>query len=246
MYQPITQTITRGTIKRVESRIRGLQGVRGTRGLRNLGQFDILSSSATGAFKDLLDWITGRTGQLKVTATDFVEGMVKTMYGREPGCAMPEPGIQIIAGANPPKFCAGSIAGMIERCRLSDAQNSLDTIIRQFDERTRRDSSGNYMYPEGEFVKRWMDQYWNNDRSNLTTAITTGRATCGIGGGGPVVVPSPIPGPGGTFTCPPNYRYNPTMERCDYVLPGVQTGISSNTMLIMAAFAGLMLFAMKR
>lgn len=240
MYNRQTQTITRRTIKRVETRLRGLGGV------GHLGQFDLLTSSATGAFKDLLDWITGRVGELKVTATEFVEGMVKTMYGREPGCTMPEPGIPIIAGANPPKFCAGSIAGMIERCRLSDAQNSLDTIIRQFDERTRRNSSGGYIYPEGEFVKRWMDQYWNNDRSNLTTAITTARAVCGLGGGGPVITPAPIPGPGGTFTCPPNWRYNATMERCDYVLPGVQTGISSTTMMMILGAAALFMFAMKR
>lgn len=234
-----TQTITRRTIKRVENRLNGLSSV------GNLGQFDLLSSSATGAFKELLDWITGRTGQLKVNATEFVEGMVKTMYGREPGCTMPESGIQIIAGAQPPKFCAGSIAGMIERCRLSDAQISLDTISRQFTERTTRNSSGGWVYPEGEFVKRWMDEHWNNDKANLTTAITTGRATCGIGGG-PVIIPAPIPGPGGTFTCPTNYRYNAQMERCDYILPGIETGMSSNTMLIMAAVAAVFIFAMKR
>lgn len=243
MYQPRTQTITRRTIKRVETRLTGFGNLRS---VGNLGQFDILSSTALGPLKDLLDWITGRTGQLKVTATDFVEGMVKVMYGRDPGCTMPEPGIPIIAGANPPKFCAGSIAGMIERCRLSDAQTSLDTVDRQFQTRTQRNTSGGWMYPEGEFVKRWMDEHWNNDKSGLTTAITTGRAVCGIGGGGPVVIPPPIPGPGGTFTCPPNYRYNVQMERCDYILPGVQTGLSSQTMLIMAAFAAMMLFAMKR
>jgi hypothetical protein len=238
-----TQTISRRTIKRVESQIQGLGNLRS---VGNLGQFDLLSSTAMGPLKDLLDWITGRTGQLKVTATEFVEGMVKVMYGLEPGCSMPEPGIQIVAGANPPKFCAGSIAGMVERCRLSDAQTSLDTIQRQFTDRTARNSSGGWIYPEGEFVKRWMDEHWSNDKSNLTNAITTGRAICGIGGGGPVVTPSPIPGPGGTFTCPPNWRYNASMERCDYVLPGVQTGISSQTLMIIAGAAALFLFAMKR
>jgi hypothetical protein len=233
MYQ--TQTITRRTIKRVETRLKGIG---------SLGQFDLLSGTATGSLKALVDWITGRTGQLKLTATEFAEGMVKVMYGLDPDCRMPEPGIPIVAGTPTPKFCAGSIAGMIERCRLSDAQASLDQVKAQFAEKTRKTSTG-YVYEEGPYVQNWVNQYGNNDFSNLATKITAARATCGVGGGG-TVVPPPIPGPGGTFTCPVNWKYNPATERCDYVLPGVQTGISSQTMMIMAAAAALFIFAMKR
>ena len=230
MYQ--TQTITRRTIKRVENRLKGL------------GQLDLLGNSASGALKEIVDWITGKTGQLKVTATVFSEGMVKIMYGLDPDCRLPEPGIAIIPGNPTPRFCAGSIAGMIERCRLSDAQASLDQIKTQFAEKTRKAGTG-YVYEEGQYVDRWLNEYGHNDFSNLATKITAARATCGVGGGGGGV-PAPIPGPGGTFTCPVNWKYNISTERCDYVLPGIQTGISSQTLMIMAAAAAIFLFVMKR
>lgn len=183
MYQ--TQTITRGTIKRVETQLRGL------------AQFDVV----TPALKPLIDWITGRTGELKITATEFAEGMVIAMYGTEPNCGMPQPNIPIVPNANPPKFCAGSIAGMIERCRIFEAQSSLDQVDRQFNERTRKNANGTWMYPEGEFVKRWVDQYWNNDKSHLSTAITTARATCGLVGEVPKV-------------CPAGWTFSPTLLKC--------------------------------
>jgi hypothetical protein len=241
-----TQTITRRTIKRVENRLNGVG---------SLGFFDPISatmllSAASGSgsfdFQAVVDWLLGRTGQLKVTATKFAESMVKVMYGLEPDCALPPPGIPIVPGNPEPKFCSGSIAGMIERCRLTDAQNTLNGVKDQFAEKTRKNAQGAYVFEEGQYVARWLSDYGNNDFSNLATKITAARATCGIGGGGTTVTPTPVPKPGGGFTCPQNYRYNPTMERCDYVLPGIETGMSSNTMLIMAAVAMAFIFAMKR
>jgi hypothetical protein len=225
-YIPRTQTITRRTIKRVESQLKGL------------GQFDI--SGAYGSFKAILDWISGRSGELKVTATEFAEGMVKLMYGVGDSCGMPPAGLPIIANNPSPTFCAGSVAGMIERCRISDAQFTLDSIKSQFAEKTRK-SGTSWIYEEGPYVKAWQDQYGNNDFSNLATKITAARATCGIGGGGPVITPVPVDG-----RCPPNFRFNPATERCDYVLPGVQTGLSSTTMMMILGAAALFIFAMKR
>lgn len=232
-YIPRTQTITRRTIKRVETRMNGL-------GFVDPVSLSFLATSGDSSFKAIIDWITGKTGELKIQATQFAENAVKAMYGLDPDCRMPTPGIPIVPMAQPPRFCVASIAGMIERCRLADASSSLTMLKNRF---TTEMNSGSQMAP---YVKRWYDEYGRNDMSNLEQLITNARATCGIGGGGPIITPTPVPVPGGGYTCPQNYRYNPTMERCDYVLPGVETGMSSTTMLMIFGAAALFMFAMKR
>ena len=226
-YIPRTQTITRRTIKRVENVQR--------MGFIDPASVTMLASSGDAAFKAIIDWITGRTGQLKIQATQFAENAVKTMYGLDPDCRMPTGGIPVVPMASPPKFCVASIAGMIERCRLSDATNSLSMLKNKFQAEMGTQSE---MAP---YIKRWWDEYGRNDISNLEMLITNARATCGIGGGGPTVTPTPVDG-----KCPTNFRFNPTTERCDYIAPGIETGISTNTMMIMAAFALVMVFAMRR
>ena len=223
-------TVTRQQIKAVENRMR-----RRVAGLRshNLGQLPIpLPSGADLNLKAIWEWISGYQGQLKIQATTFAENAVKMMYGTEPNCGMPPSGIPVVPLADPPKFCAASVAGQIERCRLSDASNSLSMIKSKF---TSEMSSGSEIAP---YVKRWYDEYGRNDFTNLEMLINNSKAACSGGG---TITPVPVGG-----NCPPGYKYNATMERCDYVLPGVQTGISSNTLLALGGFAILALFLMKR
>lgn len=172
MYAPqATRTITRRNIKATESRIRGLSA---------LGDWtDILNNSTQQqpstdlGFKALIDWITGRSGEYKLQATSFAENAVKTMYGKEPDCSMPPPGIPIIPKNPTPQFCGGSIAGMIERCRLSDASSVLNGIKQQF--MTRMNSSD----PVAPYIRNWWNQYGQNDFSNLTLKIQSSQSTCG-------------------------------------------------------------------
>lgn len=229
-YIPRTQTITRGTIKRVETRLQN-HGM----GFIDPASIAFLSTSGDASFKAIIDWITGKTGQLKIQATQFAENAVKAMYGLDSDCRMPQPGLPIVPMASPPKFCVASIAGMIERCRLTDASSSLSMLKTRF---TAEMNSGSEMAP---YVKRWYDEYGRNDMSNLEQIITNARATCGIGGGGPVITPTPVDG-----KCPQNFKFNPLTERCDYIAPGIETGISSQTLMIIAGAAALFLFAMKR
>lgn len=232
IYQ--TRTITRQTIKGVETTLRG-----GRLGFIDPVTISFLTTSADSSFKALIDWLTGKVGQLKIQATTFAENAVKAMYGLDPDCRLPEPGIPIVPMAQPPKFCTASIAGMIERCRLSDASSSLNLLKTRF---TQEMNSGSEVAP---YIKRWYDEYGKNDFANLEQIISNARATCGIGGGGTGVTPVPVPGPTGP-TCPPNWKYNPVAERCDYVLPGIQTGMSSTTLMIMAGMAAVALFAFMR
>lgn len=227
-----TRTITRRTIKGIEGLGRAGDGM----GFIDPATATFLASSADSSFKAIIDWITGKSGQLKIQATQFAENAVKAMYGLDPDCRMPSPGIPVVPMASPPKFCVASIAGMIERCRLSDASSSLSMLKNRFQTEM---SSGSEMAP---YVKRWWDEYGRNDISNLEQLITNARATCGIGGGGPIVTPIPVDG-----KCPANFVFNPNTERCDYVAPSIGGGgFSSTTLMMLVAGAALFLFAMKR
>lgn len=252
-------TITRQQIKAVENRMRAraaaYQSRRGFRGLGRIGrigQFEqitqvansVATNTGDNSLQALINWLTGKTGELKITATQFAESMVKLMYGIGEDCHLPPPGLPIIPNNPTPTFCAGSVAGMIERCQTGQASNLLNSIKQQFAEKTRKNVNGTWVYQEGPYVYNWLQQYGNNDFSNLSSKIASAGGACGIGGGS--ITPNPIPGPGGSFTCPQNYRYNPTMERCEYVLPGVQTGLSTNTLIALGGFALVAMFIMKR
>src|SRR6185295_14318666 len=189
MYTPITQTITRRTIKRVENRLKGLRDVTATIPDWSLGTplgtIGSSGSSQSLSFATFMDILSGRRGELKIEATQFAEGMVRLMYGLEPNCGMPTPGLPIVAGANPPRFCSTSVAGAIERCRINEASASIAYVDQQLQ---RRSSDGTQMAP---LILNWYNQYGRNDVSYLNGVILTARGACGITGGLPKLCPSP-------------------------------------------------------
>ena len=181
-------TITRSQIKQVENGMRIRMGMNPNT-LKGLGfpiptpppsnspPINQTSTNQSISFQQFWDFITGRSGTLKIEATQFVEGMVRLMYGLEPDMRMPTPGIQVIPNNTTPSFAAGSIAGMIERCRLTEAQSTLNAMNSEFQSRM-----NNTQDPLAPYIKRWWDEYGRNDYSNLSTKITSGRATCGLTG----------------------------------------------------------------
>lgn len=187
MYAPATRTITRRNIKATESAMRGLNG---------LGQIPLPIGNVDAGFKALFDWITGKTGEYKEEATRFAENAVKIFYGLEPDCSMPPPGIPIVPGTNENRFCSASVAGLIERCQLTNARNLLEQTKNQF---TSRMNVAND--PVAPFIKNWWNQYGQNDYSGLTLKISSATGSCGLVGQVP-----PICGTGMTF--------NTTLMKC--------------------------------
>src|SRR5258705_11071604 len=126
-------TITRQQIKMVENGMRQRVGIN-PHTLKGLGfplalptapppsspPIAATSTNQSISFQQFWDLLTGRIGTLKIEATQFVEGMVRIMYGLEADCRMPTPGLPIIPNNTTPTFCNASIAGMIERCRLTE------------------------------------------------------------------------------------------------------------------------------
>jgi len=242
--QPRTQTISRRTIKGVESRIRGYAGMRGLADVVSvttpdwqlgtpLGNVGGTGTSQGFTLSQFMDIISGRAGERKVEATQFAEGMVKLMYGLEPDCRMPQPGIPVVANANPPKFCGSSVAGAIERCRLNEASASLNYINQQLQSRS---NDGSQTAP---LIKNWFDQYGRNDISSLNGIILASRAVCGtIGTIGKV--------------CQTGYHWDFSRLQC---VPGETgsggvigsgEGLSTNTIMLMGAAALAFVFLMKR
>jgi hypothetical protein len=150
------------------------------------------------------------------------------MYGLEPDMRMPTPGIPVIPNNPAPSFAAGTIAGMIERCRLTEAQSALNSMSSEFQQRMI-----NSQDPQGPYIKRWWDEYGRNDVSNLTTKITSARGTCGLTGELPKLCTSPLVWSASQFKC---------------VYPSETTpggGVSTTVLLGIAAVFALFIF-MKR
>jgi hypothetical protein len=231
MYmQPRTQTITRRTIKRVENRLNGLADVTATTPDWKLGTpvgtIGSTSTSGSISMQQILDLLSGRLGQLKIDATQFAEGMVRLFYGMEPGCTMPQPGIPVVPNNSSPKFCATSIAGAIERCRINEASSSLLYAERQLQTRS---NDGTPMAP---YIKAWYDQYGRNDISYLNGVIVSARSVCGVVGDIPKVCTAP------QIWCSSKLR-------CTHPEECSSGGISTTMLFGVAAVFALMMF-MKR
>lgn len=171
-----------------------------------LGQFDLgtatkVAQSAAGSaseFQAILNWLTGKVGELKIQATQFVESLVRMMHANlRDGCAVtpsaPLPG----RNSQTPAFCEGSVQGMIERCRLGEAGALLEKIKTELLSRASGSS------PDAPYVRRWVDQYWGNDYSNLSVAIVAARATCGLVGTVPKACQAGYEWDFGRFQCVP-------------------------------------------
>jgi hypothetical protein len=127
--------------------------------------------------KAFLGWLTcGPTSAcaLKVSATQFAEGIVKLCYGLEPGCTLPPGGIPIVPGANPPKFCASSVAGLIERCDLYNANIVLQRTQALMQQKLNVTSD-----PVTPYVKNWYNQYGVATFSDLQSHLTAAQSQCG-------------------------------------------------------------------
>lgn len=236
-------TITRTQIKAIETGMRRRYGMRGLRDVTAtlpdwklgtpVGTVGSTGTSQSFSLQSFMDLISGRSGQFKVEATQFAEGMVKLMYGLEPNCGMPQGGIPVVAGANPPHFCGGSVAGAIERCRLTEASASLAYVDRQLQLRSAEATQ------TGPLIRSWYNQYGRNDISNLNGVILTSRGVCGtIGTIGKV--------------CQTGYHWDFSRLQC---IPGETggggiigsgEGISTNTIMLIAAAGLAAIFLLKR
>lgn len=228
-----TQTITRRTIKRVESRLKGLgdwvdylgpYGSNAPGGTTGTTLPPIGGTSTNGQieWQDFLKFLRG--GQLKIDATQFVEAMNRVFYGMEPGCTNPVPNIPVVANNSAPKFCASSIAGMIERCRLTEANMTLSSVNTQFQSRMNNQSD-----PMAPYIKRWWDQYGATNVSSLTAIIAGGAATCGVIGSIPKLCTSP-------------QVWSATQFKCVYPTePGQSGGVTTIMMFAVLGFAALMM-----
>ena len=229
MYQ--TQTITRRTIKRVENRLKGLGDVTATVPDWKLGTpaGTIGSTNTSGSISMSTFWdiLTGRQGQLKIDATQFAEGMVRLFYGLDPSCTMPPGGIPVVPNASAPRFCPTSVAGAIERCRITEASSSLLYAERQLQTRS---SDGTPMAP---YIKAWYDQYGRNDVSYLNGIIVSARSVCGITGEIPKFCTAPM-------------VWSSTQLKCVYPGEGGSTGGMSQTVMMVAVLGFAALMMMKR
>lgn len=143
------------------------------------------------AIKAFIGWLTcGPTSAcaLKVNATQFAEGIVRLCYGLEGGCSLPPPGIPVVPGANPPKFCASSVAGLIERCDLNSAQTVLIRVQSLMQQKL-----GVTQDPVTPYVKNWYNQYGIQTFADLNARLAEGRSKCttlvNTGGGGSTTFP---------------------------------------------------------
>ena len=230
MYQPITQTITRRTIKRVENRLQGR--LRGLRGLsipypQNTPPISGTSSNGSISFGDFWSFINGELGQLKIEATQFAEGMNRLFYGMEPGCTNPVPNIPVVPNNPTPRFCASSVAGMIERCRISEARIGLQSISTQFQQRMSNSSD-----PAAPYISRWWNEYGQNNVSSLTAIIANSGGTCGVTGDIPKLCTAPM-------------IWSATQFKCVYPTEGGTSG-GTTTIMMVAAFAVLAMLMMRR
>jgi hypothetical protein len=152
----------------------------------------------------VLKFLTNQTGQLKVQATQFAEAAVPLFYGLEPNCAMPPGGLPVTPGANPPKFCASSVAGMIERCQLAQAQQLLNLIQSKFQQAISSQPQ------EGPYIARWWNEYGSPGSLQLSAIIQSAQAsgTCAY-------VP---PTGGGSY--PPIYTPPSTTSYTPYIILG--------------------------
>jgi hypothetical protein len=154
--------------------------------------------------KAFLGWLTcGPTSAcaLKVTATQFAEGIVKLCYGLEPGCALPPGGIAIVPGANPPKFCSYSVAGLIERCDLYNASIVLNRAQSLMQQKLTVTSD-----PVTPYVQRWYDQYGPATFNDLKSHLAAAQAVCGAAASQPG---NQSQYPGGIIPTPTGSSYTP-------------------------------------
>lgn len=228
MYQ--TQTITRRTIKRVENRLKGLGDwtdiFTGSTGSQSTPPIRGTSTNQQIEWTDFLSMLRG--GQLKIEATQFAEGMNRLYYGMEPGCTDPVPNIPVIPNNTTPKFCASSVAGMIERCRIYEATNALNSIKTQFLARI-----NNQQDPMGPYINRWWQDYGIGNDSRLKATISSAGGTCGITGDIPKLCTAP-------------QVWSSTQLKCVYPGEGGAGGGVSTLMLVgIAGIFAVMMF-MKR
>lgn len=222
-----TRTITRNTIKRVENRLKGLAGWTDIFGNSSTTP-PINGTSTNGSigWDDFLGFLRG--GYYKIEATQFAEGMNRIYYGMEPGCTDPIPNIPVVPNNSTPKFCATSVAGMIERCRTYEATNALNSIKTQFQQRIANTSD-----PQAQYIARWWNEYGIGNDSRLRATITSAASVCGITGDVPKLCTAPQ-----TFCAP--------LAKCVY--PGECPSITGgNTgMLMIVAAVGLFAVMMLR
>lgn len=239
-------TITRQQIKRVEDTMRARIGMNpGTlRGFAGLGDIwtDIFGSGSssggstppirrTGSnqqieWTDFLQLLRG--GQLRIEATQFAEGMNRLTYGMEPGCTDPTEGIPVVPNTSSPRFCATSVAGMIERCRTYEALNALNSIKTQFLARINNQSD-----PMASFIGRWWTQYGVGNDSRLRATITSAAGVCGITGDIPKLCTAP-------------QVWSTLQMRCVYSgEDGAGTGVSTVMLIGIAGVFALMMFMRK-
>lgn len=221
-----TTTITRRTIKRVENRLKGLAGAISLPYPTSTPPISSTSTNGSISFSDFWNFINGTLGQLKIEATQFAEGMNRLFYGLEPGCTNPVPGIPVVPNNPTPRFCSSSVAGMIERCRISEARTGLQSIATQFQQRMSNTSD-----PAAPYIQRWWNEYGQNNVSTLTAIIANAGGTCGVTGEIPKVCTSP------QYWCT-------SLLKCTY--PGEcpsGTGGGNQTLILMAVigFAAMMM-----
>lgn len=191
--EEVMPTVTRQQIKQVENRMRarvaGLGRISGPISLPYPSSSPPISGTSTNgsiSFGDFWNFINGTLGQLKIEATQFAEGMNRLFYGMEPGCTNPVPNIPVVPNNPTPKFCSTSVAGMIERCRTTEATMGLNSITTQFQQRMANSSD-----PAAPYIQRWWNEYGQNNVSVLTSTIANARGTCGITGEIPKLCTAP-------------------------------------------------------
>jgi hypothetical protein len=103
----------------------------------------------------------------KVLATAKAESFVKSMYGLAPDCTLPPPGLPIVPGGT--HFCSNSIAGMIERCNLAQAQQYLGWLTQQMQQLAQQDPH---------YFGQWFTVYGIHDIPYLQSKIVEATALC--------------------------------------------------------------------
>lgn len=221
-----TSTITRRHIKRVENRLKGLSGWTDIFGSSSTTP-PINGTSTNGSigWDDFLGFLRG--GYYKIEATQFAEGMNRIYYGMEPGCTDPVPNIPVVPNNSTPKFCATSVAGMIERCRTYEATNALNSIKTEFQRRMSNTSD-----PQAQYIARWWNEYGVGNDSRLRATISSAASVCGVTGDIPKLCTAPM-------------IWSATQFKCVYPSDG-QTSGGTTTMIMVGVLAVAAMFLLRR
>ena len=159
--------VTRTQIKRVGS----------------LGQAPVAVALQVG--QDLFNYFMAQSvnNRMKTFATTEAEGFVKAFWSHDP-CGDPKASIQnwnpnpqtrlsqITTYPNPsPIFCEDCVAGMIERCNLSDASEFLQWLAQSMTAQAQRDPT------QGRFLN-WYNEYGMGTIMDATLALQKAESLC--------------------------------------------------------------------